>query len=142
MSILTIASATAFLVLYCIVFVLWVKTMKLTESRVVKLVPGGEGSHQEGAQDLNLHLDDLKAKILADVSKGEQDLEKHIPPDHRFSTNEDLEKIKVFAWSINKDAKLMDGNHDNWHEENKIRKEIKQLLELFDTIHKARKLKH
>ena len=120
MSILTIAAATAFLVLYCIVLVLWVKTMKLTESRVVKLVPGGEGSHQEGAQDLK----------------------KHIPPDHRFSTNEDLEKIKVFAWSINKDAKLMDGNHDNWHEENKIRKEIKQLLELFDTIHKARKLKH
>jgi len=126
MSTLTIASATAFLVLYCIVFVLWVKTMKLTESKVVKLVPGDE-DYQDP---------------LADMSKGEQDLEKHIPPDHRFSTNEDLEKIKVFAWSINKDAKLMDGNHDNWHEENKIRKEIKQLLELFDTIHKARKLKH
>ena len=126
MSILTIASATAFLVLYCIVLVLWVKTMKLTESKVVKLVPGDE-DYQDP---------------LADMSKGAQDLEKHIPPDHRFSTNEDLEKIKVFAWSINKDAKLMDGNHDNWHEENKIRKEIKQLLELFDTIHKARKLKH
>ena len=126
MSILTIASATAFLVLYCIILVLWVKTMKLTESKVVKLVPGDK-DYQDP---------------LADMSKGEQDLEKHIPPDHRFSTNEDLEKIKVFAWSINKDAKLMDGNHDNWHEENKIRKEIKQLLELFDTIHKARKLKH
>lgn len=123
MSILTIASATAFLVLYCIVFVLWVKTMKLTESRAVKLVPGGKGSHQE-------EIDKLTTR----------ELEKHIPPDNRFSTNEDLEKIKVFAWSINKDAKLMDGNHDNWQEEDSIRREIAELLKLFDTIREARKL--
>ena len=120
MSILTIASATAFLVLYCIVLVLWVKTMKLTESRVVKLVPGGEGSHQEGAQDLK----------------------KHIPSGDKFATHEDIETIRGHCWQIKAESKLMDGNHDNWQEEEQIRKEIKQLLELFDTIHKARKLKH
>ena len=126
MSILTIASATAFLVLYCIVFVLWVKTMKLTESKVVKLVPGDE-DYQDP---------------LADMSKGAQDLKKHIPSGERFATHEDMETIRCHCWQIKHESELMDGNHDNWHEEDKIRKEIKQLLELFDTIHKARKLKH
>ena len=141
MSILTIAAATAFLVLYCIVLVLWVKTMKLTESRVVKLVPGGEGSHQEGAQDL-IPGDEDYQDPLADMSKGAQDLKKHIPSGERFATHEDMEKIRCHCWQIKHESELMDGNHDNWHEEDKIRKEIKQLLELFDTIHKARKLKH
>lgn len=129
MSILTIASATAFLVLYCIVFVLWVKTMKLTESRVVKLVPGGEGSHQEGAEELEENILRLQ-------------LQKHIPSGERFATHEDMETIRSHCWQIRHEAELMDGNHDNWHEEDKIRIEIKQLLELFDTIRKARKLKH
>jgi hypothetical protein len=32
----------------------------------------------------------------------------------------------------------MDGNDDNWHEEQEVRELLRQLLELFDIIQEAR----
>ena len=77
MSILTIASATAFLVLYCIVFVLWVKTMKLSESRMDSkdICPWDEPlhDHHDGCPACYI-ADKYGYKTSEDISKGMKEL--------------------------------------------------------------------
>ena len=67
-------------------------------------------------------------------------LANHIPPADMFATEEDMRDIEHYGWLIHNSTMSMDGNNDNWHEENKVREYIGQLLELFDIIQEAREL--
>ena len=69
-------------------------------------------------------------------------LANHIPPADMFATEEDMRDIKHYGRLILHSTKSMDGNNDNWHEENKVREYIRQLLELFDIIQEARESYH
>ena len=69
-------------------------------------------------------------------------LANHIPPADMFATEEDMRDIEHYGWLIHNSTMSMDGNNDNWHEENKVREYIRQLLELFDIIQEARESYH
>jgi hypothetical protein len=75
--------------------------------------------------------------MLDDTEKLE--LEKHIPPPDMFATEKDMEEIRHYGWSIVRTIRAMDGNNDNWREEENVRECISHILELFDTIQEARK---
>jgi len=55
--------------------------------------------------------------------------------DEAYCTDEELVSIKKYAKEIAHNAMLMDGNHDNWHEEDEIRSYMKKMTVLLDVIH-------
>ena len=62
----------------------------------------------------------------------------HIPPVDMFATEQDMADIRLYGRLIFHATKSMDGNDDNWHEEQEVRELLRQLLELFDIIREAR----
>lgn len=124
----------------------WIKRRKFDSSKLsfdTGLKPGQKSCTVElSTEDGKTVPGEFNMVMLTQAEADElcrkDEAKKHIPPVGKFSTDEDLERIKTFGWSIHSNTKLMDGNDDNWHEEDYIRNEVKGLIELLDVIHEAR----
>ena len=108
--------------------------------------PSLKYSYGEAKQDSLVDADSdqykyIKEQELLDMLDDTEklELEKHIPPPDMFATEKDMEEIRHYGWSIVRTIRAMDGNNDNWREEENVRECISHILELFDTIQEARK---